>query len=103
MDGDNSERGTQQPVVAIAVGGRLEGEFQGIGDLERRHGRRRGRPMQEVHDVGAGHDLFIERHGAGLADRLQTIEGDHCEHLNELPIAIGVPSKPLTQPRHGDG
>jgi len=101
MDGNNADRGAQQLVVAIAVGGRLDGEFQCIGHLERRNGRRRRRPMQEVHDMRAGHDLFIERHGAGLADRLQAIESDHCEHLHELPIAVGVPRKPFAQPRHG--
>jgi hypothetical protein len=31
IDGNNG--GTQQPVVAIAVGGRLDGEFQRIGYL----------------------------------------------------------------------
>jgi len=64
MDGNDS--GTQQPIVAIAVGGRLDGEFQRIGYLQRRHGRRRRRPMQEIHDVRARGDLFIKRHGAGL-------------------------------------
>jgi hypothetical protein len=77
MDGNNSERGTQQPVVAIAVGGRLDGEFQRIGYLQRRDGRRCRRPVQEVHDVRARGDLFIERHGAGLSDRIQAVESDH--------------------------
>jgi hypothetical protein len=70
IDRNNGDRGTQQPVIAIAVGGRLELKFQGIGYLERCHGRRRCRPMQEVHDVRARGDLFIERHGAGLCDRI---------------------------------
>lgn len=88
MDGNNG--GTQQTVVAIAVCGRLEGKFQGIGHLQRCDGRRRGRPMQQVHDVRAADNLFIERHGAGLPDRIQAIEGDHREHFHELPIAIGM-------------
>jgi hypothetical protein len=100
MDGNNSERGTQQPVVAIAVGGRLDGEFQPIGYLQRRDGRRRRRPMQQVHHVRARGDLFVERHGAGLGDGIQAVEGDHREHLHELPIAVGVPSEPLAQARH---
>jgi hypothetical protein len=100
MDGNNGERGTQQPIVAITVGGRLDGEFQRIGYLQRRDGRRRCRPMQEVHDVRACRDLLIERHGAGLGDRIQAVEGDHREHLHELPIAIGVAGEPLAQARH---
>ena len=92
--------GTQQPVVAIAVRGRLDGEFQRIGYLQRRDRRRRRCPMQEVHDVRAGGDLFIERHGARLRDRLQAIEGNHREHLNELPITVRVTGEPLAQTRH---
>ncbi len=99
MDGNNG--GTQQTVVAIAVGGRLDGEFQCIGYLERRHRHRRRRSMQEVHDVRTADDLLIERHGTGLADRIQAVEGDHREHLHELPIAVGVAGEPLPQPRHG--
>ena len=99
MDGNDS--GTQQPIVAIAVGGRLDGQFQCIGYLERCHGRRRCRPMQEIHDVRARGDLFIKRHGAGLGDGIQAIEGDHREHLNELPIAVGVAGEPLAQASHG--
>ena len=95
MDGNNSERGTQQSVVAIAVGGRLDGEFQPIGYLQRRHGRRRRSPMQEIHDVRARGDLFVERHGAGLGDGIQAVEGDHREHLHELPIPIRVAGEPL--------
>ena len=82
--------GTQQPVVAIAVGGRLDGKFQRFGYLERRDGRRRRRPMQEVHDVRARGDLFIERHGAGLGDGIQAIQGDHRQDFYELPITVGV-------------
>jgi hypothetical protein len=59
VDGNNGDMGTQQPVVAIAVRGRLELELQRIWDLQRRHGRRRRRPMQEVHDVRTRDDLFI--------------------------------------------
>ena len=99
MDGDNG--GTQQTVVAIAVSRGLELKLQRIGDLQRRDGCRRCGPMQEVHDVRACGDLLIERHGTGLADRIQAVEGDHREHLHELPIAIGVPSEPLAQARHG--
>jgi hypothetical protein len=43
MDGNNG--GTQQTVVAIAVRGRLDGEFQRIGYLQRRDRRRRRCPM----------------------------------------------------------
>ncbi len=68
IDGNNGDMGTQQRIVAIAVGGRLDGKFQRLGYLERRHGRRRRRPMQQVHDVRAARDLFVECHGAGLGD-----------------------------------
>jgi hypothetical protein len=51
--------------------------------------------------VGARGDLLIERHSAGLSDGIQAVEGDHREHLHELPIAVGVPSEPLTLARHG--
>jgi len=98
MDGNNG--GTQQPVVAIAVRGRLDGEFQRIGYLQRRHGRRRRRPVQEVHDVGAAHDLFVERDGAGLGDGIQAIQGDHRQDFHELPVAVGMPGEPLAQTRH---
>ena len=99
MDGNND--GTQQTVVAIAVRGGLDGEFQRIGYLQRRDGRRRRRSMQEIHDVRARGDLFIERHGAGFGDGIQAVEGDHREHLNELPIAVGVAGEPLAQASHG--
>ena len=59
--------------------------------------------MQEVHDVCARGDLLVEGYGAGLGDGIQTIESNHRENLHELPIAVGVPSKPLAQPRHGGG
>ena len=101
MDGNNGGIGLQQPVVAVAVGGRLERQLQRIGHLQRRDGRRRRRSMQEVHDVRARGDLFIECHGAGLGDGIQAVEGDHREHLHELPIAVGVASEPLAQSRHG--
>ena len=100
MDGNNGERGTQQPIVAITVGGRLDGEFQRIGYLQRRDGRRRRRPMQQVHDMRAADNLFIECHGAGLRDGIQAVEGDHRQDFHELSIAIGVPSQSLTQTRH---
>jgi hypothetical protein len=103
IDGNNGDRGSQQRIVAIAVGGRLELEFQCIGYLQRRDGRRRCRPMQKVHDVRARGDLFIERHSAGLSDSVQAVECDHREHLHELPIAVGVASEPLAQARHGGG
>ena len=99
MDGNNG--GTQQTVVAIAVRGGLNGEFQRIGHLQRCDGRRRRRPMQEIDDVRARGDLFIERHSAGLSDGLQAVEGDHREHLHELPIAVGVAGEPLAQAGHG--
>ena len=99
MDGNND--GTQQTVVAIAVRGGLDGEFQRIGYLQRRDGRRRRRSMQEIHDVGARGDLFIERHGAGLSDGIQAVKGDHREYLHELPIAVGVAGEPLAQAGHG--
>jgi hypothetical protein len=101
MDGDNGDVGAQQPIVAIAVGGRLELKFQRIGDLQRRNGRRRRGPMQEVHHVRARGDLFIERHGTRLCDGIQSVEGDHRQDLHELPIAVGVAGKPLAQPGHG--
>ena len=99
MDGNNG--GTQQTVVAIAVRGGLDGEFQRIGYLQRRDGRRRRRSMQEIHDVGARGDLFIERHGAGLSDGIQAIQGDHRQDFHELPVAVGMPGEPLAQARHG--
>lgn len=100
IDGNNGDMGTQQPVVAIAVGGRLDGKFQRLGYLQRRDGRRRRRPMQQVHDVRAADDLFVERHGARVGDGLQAVEGNHREHLHELPIAVGVAGEPLAQTRH---
>ncbi len=103
MDGNNSDRGAQQSIVAIAVGGRLDGKFQRIGYLQRRHGRRRRRPMQEIHDVRARGNLFIERHGAGLGNRIQAVQCDHREHLHELPIPIRMASEPLAQPGHRGG
>jgi len=45
MDGDNGYWGSQQPIVAIAVGGRFQLKLQRIGYLQRRDGRRRCRPM----------------------------------------------------------
>ena len=77
IDGNNGDMGTQQAVIAIAVGGRLELKFQGIGYLERCHGRRRCRPMQEVHDVRARGDLLVEGHGTGLGNGIQAVKGDH--------------------------
>ncbi len=103
IDGNDGDRGRQQRIVAIAVGGGLDGKFQRLGYLQRRDGRRRRRPMQEVHDVRARGDLFIERYSAGLGDGVQAVEGDHREHLHELPIAVRVTSKPLAQARHGSG
>jgi hypothetical protein len=73
MDGNDGDVGAQQPIVAIAVGRRLDGEFQRIGDLQRRHRRQRRRPMQEVHHVCARGHLLIERDAAGLADGLQAV------------------------------
>jgi hypothetical protein len=101
MDENNGDMGTQQRIVAIAVGGRFQLKLQCIGYLQRRNGRWSCRPMQEVHDVGARGDLFIERHGAGLSDGIQAVEGDHREHLHELPIAVGVAGEPLAQAGHG--
>ena len=49
----------------------------------------------------AADDLFIERHGASLSDGIQAVEGNHREHLDELPIAVGVAGEPLAQARHG--
>jgi hypothetical protein len=46
-------------------------------------------------------DLLVERHGAGLSDGIQAVEGDHGEHLHELPIAVGVSGKAFSQPGHG--
>jgi hypothetical protein len=74
IDGDNGDVGAQQPIVAIAVGRGLELKLQRIGHLQWRDGRRRRGPMQEVHDVGARGDLFIERHSAGLGNGLQAVE-----------------------------
>ncbi len=93
--------GTQQAVVAITVGGRLDDQFQRVGYLERRGRRRRCRPMQQVHDMRTADDLLIERHGASLSNGIQAVEGDHREHLHELPIAVGMAGEPLAQTRHG--
>ena len=57
--------------------------------------------MQQVHDVRAADDLFIERHGASLGDGIQAVEGDHREDFHELPITIRMPGQPLAQTRHG--
>ncbi len=59
--------------------------------------------MQKVYDVRAADDLFIERHSACLGDGIQAVEGDHREHLHELPIAVGVAGEPLAQPSHRGG
>jgi hypothetical protein len=103
VDGNNGEIGTKQSVVAIAVGGRLDGKFQCIGYLQRRYGHWRCRPMQQVHDMRAADDLFTERHGARLGDGIKAIQGNHREHLHELPIPVRVPGKPLAQTGHGSG
>ena len=100
MHGDNGDTGAQQLVVAIAVGGRLDDKFQRLGDLQRRCGRRRCRPMQQVHHVRAAGDVFFERDGTGLGDGFQAVQGDHREHLHELPVPIRVARKPLAQARH---
>ena len=100
MDGDNGNIRAQQPVVAITVGNRLDDKFQRLGDLQRRCGRRRCRPVQQVHHVRAAGDVFIERYGAGLGDGLQAVQGDHREHLHELPVPIRVARKPLAHARH---
>ena len=100
MDRDESDVRAQQLVVAIAVGGRLDDKFQRLGDLQRRCGRRRCRPMQQVHHVRAAGDVFFERDGTGLGDGFQAVQGDHREHLHELPVPIRVARKPLAQARH---
>ena len=100
MDGDNADTRAQQRIVAMAVGGRLDDKFQRLGDLQRRCGRRRCRPMQQVHHVRAAGDVFIERDGAGCGDGLQAVQRDHREHLHELPVAVRVAGEPLTQARH---
>ena len=100
MNRDNDDVRAQQLVVAIAVGGRLDDKFQRLGDLQRRHRRRRRRPMQQVHHMRAAGDVFIERYGAGLGDGVQAVQGDHREHLHELPVPVRVPGKPLAQARH---
>jgi hypothetical protein len=97
---DNGDPGAQQPVVALAVGGRLQGQFQRLGHLQRRHRRTRRRPMQQVHHVRAAGDLFLKRHGARLGDRIQAVQRDHGEHLHELPVPVRVPGEPLPQARH---
>jgi hypothetical protein len=45
--------------------------------------------------------LFIERHGAGLGDGIEAIEGDHRQDFYKLTIAIGVAGEPFAQTRHG--
>ena len=57
--------------------------------------------MQQVHDVRAADDLFIERLGTSLGDGIQAVEGDHREDFHELPITIRMPGQPLAQTRHG--
>lgn len=100
MDGDNGDTRAQQLVVAIAVGGWLDDKFQRLEDLQRRRRRGRCRPMQQVHHVRAAGDVFIERDTAGLGDRLQAVQGDHREHLHELPISVRVPGEPFLQAHH---
>jgi hypothetical protein len=51
--------------------------------------------------MGARGDLFIERHGAGLSDGIQTIQGDHRQDFHELPITVGVAGESLAQAGHG--
>lgn len=100
MDGDNGDARAQQRIIAIAVGGRLDDKFQRLGDLQRRCGRRRCRPMQQVHHVRAAGDVFFERDGTGLGDGFQAVQGDHREHLHELPVTVRMSGEPLTQARH---
>ena len=57
--------------------------------------------MQQVHNVRAADDLFIERFGTRLGDGIQAIEGNHREDFHELPITIRMPGQPLAQTRHG--
>jgi hypothetical protein len=100
MGGDNGDGRAQQPVIAIAVGGRLDGELQRLGYLQWRDGRRHCRSMQQIHDVRAGGDLFIERHGARVGDGFQAVESNHRQYFHELPIAVGVTGEPLAQAGH---
>ena len=80
----------QQLVVAIAVGGRLEGELQCLGYLQHRSARGLCRPVQEINDMGTADDLLLERDGTGLTHGLQAIESDHREDVDELAIPVGV-------------
>jgi hypothetical protein len=101
MEGDHAGGSRlQQLVVAITVGGRLEGEFQRLGDLQDGGALRLGRPMQEVHHVGAGDDLLIERRPAGLAHSLQSVKRHHREDVDELAVTVGMAGQPLAEPRH---
>src|SRR5579862_9168815 len=77
MDERDAGRSTrpQQLVVAIAVGRRLDAEPQGIGHLKHWRSLRLGAAMKQVHDVRTAGDLFLQGCGAGLGDRLQSIEG----------------------------
>jgi hypothetical protein len=100
MKGNNGDGGAQQPVIAVAVGGRLKGQFQRLGNLQRDDGRRHRRPMQAVHHVFAADDLILQRRRARLGDCLQAVEGDHREDFHELPVAVAVFGEPFAQARH---
>jgi len=69
MDGTNVI-GSQQPIVAIAVGGRFQLKLQRIGTCSGAHGAGAA-PDVRGSRRGARGDLFIERHGASLGDSIQ--------------------------------
>lgn len=60
-------------------------------------------PVQEVDHVGAPGDLLLEGCGTGRRDRIEPVNGDHREDVDELAIPIGMLGEALTQPRHRGG
>ena len=93
----------QQLVIAIAVGGRFDGQSERLGYLQRCDAERVGHPMQQVHDVRAANHLLLERRGAGVAHGVKAVDRHHGEDFDELAVTIGVLGQALAKARHGGG
>lgn len=89
-NGIHGQTRPQQLVVASTVGGRLKRQLQRLGHLQRCRWRRRGRAVQEIHDMGAADHLLIQCRCARLRHGFQPIHSDHGEDLDELAIPIAV-------------
>jgi hypothetical protein len=96
-DGRDSDgtAGLEQPVVAIPVGGWFDAEPERLRNLQCGGSSGGACEVQEVHDVRARCDLFLQCARAGLTHRLEPVDRHHREHLDELAIAVGVLGQPL--------